>query len=131
MTTILLIEDNASSARLVMRTLQPLGYQLFHAVDGESGLLMAVEKHPDLILLDLGLPDLEGQTVAGLIRSNPDLANIPLIAVTAWPPATARQMAKAYGCDAYISKPISPKEFPSQIEAYLNAGDENVDIARR
>jgi len=123
MKTILLIEDNADSARLVIRALKPYGYRLLHASDGESGLLMAVEERPDLILLDLGLPDLEGQTLASLIKGTPELARVPLVAVTAWPPDTAGPMARAYGCDGYISKPISPRVFPSQIAIYFKSGD--------
>ncbi len=119
--TILIIEDNPDSARLALRALKPYGYRLLYAPDGESGLAMAAKEKPDLILLDLGLPDLEGQTLAALLRGIPGLAHVPLIAVTAWPPDTAVRMAKAYGCDGCISKPISPREFPSQIAAYLNA----------
>jgi two-component system cell cycle response regulator DivK len=125
MKTILLIEDYADSARLVMRALEPHGYRVLHAPDGESGLQMAIEEEPDLILLDLGLPDVEGQTLAAFIKSLPELASVPLVAVTAWPPETAEPMARAYGCDGYISKPISPREFPSQIAAYLAAGDDD------
>lgn len=120
MNTILLIEDNAQHARLVRRILEPHDYCFLHASDGESGLQMAVEAKPDLILLDLGLPDLDGQTVAAIIKNTPDLARVPLVAITAWPPATAEPMARAYGCDGYISKPISARQFPSQIAAYLN-----------
>jgi two-component system cell cycle response regulator DivK len=123
MKTILIIEDNVDSARIAMRALKPCGYRLLHAPDGEHGLVMAVDEKPDLILLDLGLPDLEGQTLAALIRGMPGLAHVPLVAVTAWPPDTAAQMARAYGCDGYISKPISPREFPSQIAAYLSRED--------
>ena len=123
--TILLIEDNHDSARIVMRTLRPHGYRLLHAADGENGLIMATQEKPDLILLDLGLPDLEGQTLAGLIKSKPETARVPLVAVTAWPPDTASQMARAYGCDGYISKPISPKAFPSQIAAYVAPRDQD------
>jgi len=123
MKTILLIEDYPDSARLVFRALKPYAYHLLHALDGESGLKMAIEEKPDLILLDLGLPDVEGQTIAALIRSVPELAHVRLVAVTAWPPDTAAQMAHAYGCDGYISKPISPREFPSQIAAYLKPGE--------
>jgi len=119
MKTILLIEDYADSARLIMRALKPYGYRLLHAPDGESGLRMAIEEQPDLILLDLGLPDVEGQTLAGMFKGLPELASVPVIAVTAWPPATAKPMAEAYGCDGYISKPISAKKFPAQIAAYL------------
>jgi CheY-like chemotaxis protein len=119
MKTILLIEDNAQHARLVRRSLQLHDYRLLHASDGESGLRMAVEERPDLILVDLGLPDLDGQTVAALIKSMPDLKQVPLVAITAWPSDTGERMARAYGCDGYISKPISPRKFPSQIAAYL------------
>lgn len=125
MKTILLVEDYADSARLIMRALKSHGYRLLHAPDGESGLQMAIEERPDLILLDLGLPDVEGQTLAALIKSLPELASVPLIAVTAWPSDTAEPMARAYGCDGYISKPISPKKFPSQIAAYIKVGDDS------
>ncbi len=116
---ILLMEDDAYEARLLMRVLEREGYSIAHAPGGETGLRMAETEKPDLILLDLGLPDLDGQTVAALLKTMPGLAGVPLVAVTAWPPDTARQMAKAYGCAGYISKPISPREFPSQIAQYL------------
>ena len=125
MKTILLIEDHYDSARLVIRTLEAHDYRVFHASDGESGLKMATKEKPDLILLDMGLPDVEGQTLISLIKNIPELAEAPIIAVTAWPPDTARQMIQAYGCDGYISKPISPKTFPSQIAAYLDPRMEN------
>ncbi len=123
MKTILIIEDYPDNARLIMRSLESYSYRLLHALDGESGLVMAIEEKPDLILLDLGLPDLEGQTLAALIRGVPELAHVPLVAVTAWPADTAEALAKAYGCDGYISKPISPRKFPSQIAPFL--GDED------
>mgnify|MGYP006284006227 CR=1 FL=1 len=119
MKTIILIEDDASSARLVRRALERYDYQLLHAKDGERGLRIAQERQPDLILLDLGLPDVEGQTLAAMIKGMPELASIPLVAVTAWPAYTAERMARAYGCDGYISKPISPRDFPAQIAVYL------------
>ena len=122
MKTILIIEDNADNAKIALRSLRPYGYRLLHAPDGERGLTMAIEAKPDLILLDLGLPDLEGQTLAALLKSSPEVKGTPLVAVTAWPPDTASQMAKAYGCDGYISKPISPRQFPSQIAAYFEKG---------
>jgi two-component system cell cycle response regulator DivK len=122
--TILLIEDNADSAKIVTRALKPHGYQVLHAFDGESGLLMAMEEEPDLILLDMGLPDIDGQTLAGLIKSIPELAQVPLVAVTAWPLETVEQITRAYGCDGCISKPLSPRELPSQVAAYLNSRDD-------
>lgn len=121
--TILVIEDDRYSARLVRRALEPYPYRLLHAADGETGLELARQERPDLILLDLGLPDVEGQTLVGLLRQAPGLAQVPLIAVTAWPPDTAKPMAEAYGCDGYISKPISPRTFHAQIANYLVAKD--------
>jgi two-component system cell cycle response regulator DivK len=79
---------------------------------------------PDLILLDMGLPDLDGQTVAGLIKGSTLLADIPLVAVTAWPQDVAADMAKAYGCDGYLSKPISARQFADQVTRFLKPGDE-------
>lgn len=119
MKTILLLEDDPYEARLVKRALERHNYRILHAADGESGLKLAMEEQPDLILLDLGLPDIDGQTVAALLKAMPHLAHTPLVAVTAWPPDTAREMAQAYGCSGYISKPISPLEFPAQIAVYL------------
>lgn len=119
MKTILLIEDNADSARLVLRIMKPHGFRLLHAPDGESGLQMTVDEKPDLILLDLGLPDLDGQTLVGLIKAMPGMAQVPIVIITAWPHDTAEPMVKAYGCDGYIAKPISPRIFPTQVAAYL------------
>jgi two-component system cell cycle response regulator DivK len=117
---ILLIEDNPYDARLMMRILEKHGYDVVHAEDATRGLEEAVTQQPDLVLLDMGLPDMDGQTVAALFRQTPDLVNLPLIAVTAWPPDTAREMAEAYGCLGYISKPISARTFPTRIANYLS-----------
>lgn len=120
---VLLIEDNSNNALLVKRILTAQSVKVLHAWTGESGLQMAVENQPDLILLDLGLPDIDGQTVATLIKRMPKLADVPIIAVTAWPVETAQEMVKAYGCDAYIAKPIDPKEFWAVVQTYLTKDD--------
>ncbi len=120
MKTILILEDDAHQSRLMKRILEHFGdYRIHVASDGQSGLQLALTEKPDLVLLDLGLPDLDGQTVIGLLKGFPDLATVPIIAVTAWPQDTASQMAEAYGCDGYISKPISAREFPLQVAAYF------------
>ncbi len=116
---ILLIEDNPDNARLVQRVLDGTGFRLMHAWDGESGLKMVMEYRPHVILLDLGLPDVDGQTLASFIRRDPDLAGTKMIAVTAWPEETAREMVRAYGCDGYISKPIDVRNFVGQISALI------------
>jgi two-component system cell cycle response regulator DivK len=120
MTKILIVEDVADNAELVRRIMSARGYEVFHAWDAETGLEMALANLPDLILLDLGLPDHDGLTLAGWLRAEPPLSNVPIIAYTAWPPDTARQMAETYGCNGYIGKPIgSVKEFAAQIESFL------------
>ncbi len=121
MVKILLIEDIPDTVNLVRRALSSVGYELFHAADAETGLQVALEQHPDLILLDLGLPDYDGQTLAGWLRAEPALEKTPIIAFTAWPQETAHQMVASYGCNGYIAKPItSVKAFIDQINAYLN-----------
>ena len=92
---VLLIEDNADNARLVQRVLANSRFRLMHARDGESGQRMAMDYRPDLILLDLGLPDIEGQRVAVAIRQAPELRGVKLVAVTAWPEETGREMVRA------------------------------------
>ena len=101
------------------RVLESSGHQVIHADDGESGLKAAVEEMPDLILIDLGLPDIDGQTLVAFIKRIPELEDVPLVAVTAWPEDTAREMAQAYGCNGFISKPINTRAFPDQIAKYI------------
>ncbi len=120
MTKILMIEDMPDNAELVRRILTNAGYEIVHALDAESGLEMAIAEHPDLILLDLGLPDYDGQTLAGWLRAEPETTDIPMVAFTAWPEETARQMAMSYGCVGYIGKPIGKiTEFTAKIAAFL------------
>ncbi|MCB0215602.1 MAG: response regulator [Chloroflexi bacterium] len=118
-TQVLLIEDNPDNARLVQRVLARTDYRLMHAWDGESGLKLIMEYRPDIVLLDLGLPDIDGQTLATIIRRMPELADLRLIAVTAWPEETAREMVRAYGCDGFISKPINVRTFAQQIADFV------------
>ena len=120
MTTILVIEDIFDNAELVRKALTPRNYKVIHALDAETGLQMALNEAPDLILLDLGLPDYDGQTLAGWLRAEVKLNDTPIIAFTAWPHETARKMVESYGCNGYISKPIvSIKAFADQIASYL------------
>lgn len=124
MTTILILEDDPQQSRLMKRLLEHGGFEVLVAGDGESGLRTAMAALPDLILLDMGLPDLDGQTVAGLIKGSSMLSKTPLIAVTAWPQDVAAEMAKAYGCDGYFSKPISARQFADQISDFLAKREE-------
>ncbi len=119
MKTILLIEDSLENVILVERVLQASGYEIVHAPDGESGIQLAVETAPDLVLIDIGLPDIDGHTVVTLLQQVPELEDVPLVAITAWPADIAREMCEKYGYDGIIIKPISVRNFPKQIARYL------------
>jgi two-component system cell cycle response regulator DivK len=119
MKTILHIEDNRANRLLIERVLEPHGYRLIQAVDGETGVGLAMEEKPDLILVDMGLPDIDGQTVATLLRQIPALRKIPLVAITAWPEDKAQEMADLYRFNGCITKPIDIRAFPQLIADYL------------
>lgn len=119
MSLIVVIEDNADSARLVSKLLRNAGHKVLIADDGEMGLTTVFENYPDLVLIDLGLPDIDGQTVIALIRQQESTSQTPIIAFTAWPEDTAHSMAQAYGCDGVITKPIDTRNFIEQIESYI------------
>jgi CheY-like chemotaxis protein len=102
------------------RILEARKHKVIHASDGETGLKNAIEEVPDIILVDLGLPDIDGQTLIAFIKRVPELKDVPMVAVTAWPEDTAREMAQAYGCDGFISKPINTRAFPDQIAEFIS-----------
>jgi two-component system cell cycle response regulator DivK len=123
MLKILLVEDMPDTVELVRRALSTYDYEVVHAPDAETGLELALEHRPNLILLDLGLPDYDGQTLAGWLRAEPTLDDTPIVAFTAWPQETARKMVESYGCNGYIQKPIlKVKDFVDQIASYLKTG---------
>lgn len=119
MKTILQIEDNFANMRLVERVLEPHGYRLLHAANGQTGIDLALQELPDLILLDMGLPDMDGQTLVAVLRESSELAGTPIVALTAWPQEIAGEMATRYGCNGCITKPIDVNEFPNLIAPYL------------
>jgi DNA-binding response OmpR family regulator len=118
--SILVIDDNAEHLELVRRTLTARGYQVFLAADATTGLQLAIEQRPDILVIDLGLPDVDGQTLIGHLRRMAEFSHTPIIACTAWPEETARSMVEMYGCDGYISKPIRTADFANRIASYLN-----------
>lgn len=119
MPTILMIEDIEDNASLVKRVLGSQGYTVLWADTAERGLELAEQTTPDLILLDLGLPDIDGQTLVGYLRQVPGCENLPIVAVSAWPEDSARPMVLAYGCNDFISKPIDVRRFIASINAYF------------
>jgi DNA-binding response OmpR family regulator len=118
---ILLVEDLDDNARLVRKVLSAQGYDVLWANTGEKGLDMAMENQPGLILLDLGLPDIDGQTLVGHFRKIPELVDVPIIVVTAWPEETAKMMVTAYGCNGYIGKPVDIHHLTATVNEYFQA----------
>lgn len=120
MSRIVIIEDTPQSARLAARLLQRAGHEVVVAENGEIGIDVIMDSSlPDLVLVDLGLPDLDGQTVVALLRQQPGLDAVPILAFTAWPQDTAHRMARAYGCDGVITKPIDTRTFAEEVASYL------------
>lgn len=118
---ILYIEDNEQNLYLVSFILEKHGYQVCAARDGQEGIDSAARVRPDLILLDIQLPLMDGYGVARKLRAISDLAEIPIIAVTSYAMAGDREKAFAAGCDGYIEKPINPDTFIEQVEQHLPA----------
>ncbi len=119
MTNIVLIEDNKQNARLAEKLLRVAGYTVTVAENGEEGVNTIMANTPDLVLVDLGLPDMDGQTVVAFLRQQAHLVRVPIIAFTAWPAETAKGMALAYGCDGVITKPIRVATFAAEVQTYL------------
>lgn len=121
MAHILIIEDILDNAELIQRVVEAKGHTTELAADGESALRLAAEHKPDLIVLDLGLPDIDGPTVLTQLRRIPDRAEIPVVAVTAWPEETARKVVAAYGCAGFLAKPIRIDDLVALLALHLKA----------
>ncbi|HBX70972.1 MAG TPA: hypothetical protein DEH25_16745 [Chloroflexi bacterium] len=118
---ILLVEDLDDNATLVRKVLTAQGYEVLWANTGEKGLEMATENVPGLILLDLGLPDIDGQTLVRYFRNIPELSAVPIIVVTAWPEETARMMVTAYKCNGYVGKPVDIHLLVDTVNKYFQS----------
>lgn len=119
MTKILLVEDNEDNRDMLSRRLQRKGYEVAVAVDGQQGVDMAQSEKPQLILMDMSLPVLDGWEATRQIKSLPALSSIPIIALTAHAMSGDREKALAAGCDDYDTKPIDLPTLLNKIEALL------------
>src|SRR5258708_5273656 len=117
--TILYIEDDPGSQQLVQRALTFVGYKVLVASRGIEGLDLAIQQPPDLILMDINLPDLSGRDVPTNLRSNNRFISTPIVALTALSQAGEREKAIAAGATGYLTKPIDIDKLPGQIEYYL------------
>ncbi len=119
--TILLIEDNEQNRYLATFLLERHGYRVVPAADGQRGVELARELNPELILLDIQLPSMDGYAVARALRAIPPLAEVPIIAVTSYAMVGDREKALEAGCTGYIEKPIDPDTFVAQVQHHQAA----------
>jgi len=117
---ILVIEDNEQNLYLISFILEKHGHEVYAALDGQEGIDMATSIKPDLILLDIQLPTMDGYTVARTLRQNSDLADTPIVAVTSYAMPGDREKAMEAGCSGYIEKPIDPENIGAQVENHLS-----------
>jgi two-component system, cell cycle response regulator DivK len=117
--TVLYVEDNFHNRRLVRKILESKGYTLVEAEDGIVGLEMIRRLRPPLVLMDIGLPGMDGITVTNMVKGEDDLRHIPIIAITASAMSGDRERFLAAGCDDYLSKPIQPIELLNMIDGYF------------
>ncbi len=115
---VLYIEDNYHNRRIVRKILQSRGYTLVEAEDGVSGLAMVHELKPPLILLDIGLPGIDGIEVVGRVKADPELRHIPVIALTASAMRGDKERFIEAGCDDYLSKPIQAMELINKVASH-------------
>jgi CheY-like chemotaxis protein len=118
---ILVVEDNHDNMTLIVDVLLSMNYDVLQAMDGEAGLALAESEKPDLILMDLSLPKMDGWTATRQIKDNPALNHIPVIALTAHAMVGDRERALEAGCDDYVSKPIDLPKLAAKLMQYLGS----------
>ena len=124
---ILVVEDHPINRRIMRDLLGSAGYEVIEAVTGEEGVALAEARRPDLILMDIQLPGLDGYEATRQIKANPALRHIPIIAVTSYALSGDETRAFEAGCDAYITKPFQPQNVLEKIKTYLISNpDEDV-----
>lgn len=116
---ILAIEDHEENRRLLRDLLTSVGYEMIEAVAGEEGLELAAKHVPNLILMDIQLPGIDGYEVTRRVKANPALRHIPIIAVTSYALSGDEVKAMEAGCDAYVTKPFDPVELLAKIREFL------------
>jgi len=117
--TVLVIEDHEDNRRIMHDLLTSKGYEVIEAVNGLEGVDAAETHRPDLILLDIQLPGIDGYEATRRIKANPNLQKIPIIVVTSYALSGDDMKAFEAGCDAYVAKPFSPRELLAKIREYL------------
>jgi two-component system, cell cycle response regulator DivK len=116
---ILVIEDTEDNRQIVRDLLESAGYELIEALDGLEGVAAAERENPDLILMDIQLPGIDGYEATRRIRAIPALAKVPIIAVTSYALSGDEAKTRAAGCDGYVAKPFSPRQLLAKIREFL------------
>jgi two-component system cell cycle response regulator DivK len=116
---ILYIEDIQDNITYVEKVVKSRGHEFLSAMNAETGLELALQSQPDVILLDLGLPDADGQTLSVWLKGDPSLNKIPIIVLTAWPEEVVRQTVNAYGLNGYLCKPFTLTALVDMIASVL------------
>jgi len=119
--TVLLVEDNPMNLELAADLLRAAGYAVLEAMTGREGLALAVARLPDLVLLDIRLPDMDGLDVVRALRADPRTAALPVVAVTAQAMKGDEQAARSAGCSGYITKPINTRTFLAEVGRHVNS----------
>lgn len=119
MATILLVEDNADNRDIYRTVLEHFGYDVVEAHDGEVGIRLARERRPDLILMDISIPKIDGWEATRILKGDPETAGIPVIALTAHALTSDRERAKEIGCDGYLAKPVEPRRVLEEVQRHL------------
>jgi two-component system cell cycle response regulator DivK len=116
---ILVVEDQDDNRQILRDLFASVGYDMTEAVDGKAGVAAAKEQRPDLILMDIQLPLLDGYEATRRIKADPELKSIPIIVVTSYALSGDEDKARAAGCDAYFAKPYSPRQLLAKIREFL------------
>ena len=123
---ILIVEDNDDSRELAVKVLKNKGFETVEAADGEAAVERAIAETPDLILLDISIPKMDGYEVAKKLKGLDKFADIPIVALTAHAMKGDREKVISAGFEGYISKPINVREFPDQVKSYLRGKRESI-----
>jgi two-component system, cell cycle response regulator DivK len=117
---ILVVEDTEDNRQIIRDLLTSAGYEMIEALNGEDGVAMAAEHRPDLILMDIQLPVIDGYEATRRIKAKPELKHIPIIAVTSYALSGDEAKTREAGCDAYVAKPFSPRQLLAKVREFLD-----------
>ena len=120
---VLIVDDNAMNVKLARDVLRFAGFRTLEADTGEDGVSMATEHLPDVILMDIRLPDMQGTAAVRLLKDEPRTAKIPVVALTSFAMKGDRERFLAEGFDGYLENPISVREFPDRVRSHLPGGE--------